>query len=47
MGMMDILKKKIKVAAEVTAEVMNSPCCDEDESAGSEMLQTERGNIRK
>ena len=34
MGMMDRLKKKIKVAAEVTAEVMNSPCCDEDEGAG-------------
>lgn len=47
MGMMDILKKKIKAAAEVTAEVMNSPCCDEDENAGYEKLQTERGNIEK
>ncbi len=35
MGMMEVLRKKIKAASEVTAEVMNSPCCDEDEEAGN------------
>lgn len=40
MGMMDELKKKIKAAAGVTADVMNSPCCDEDEGTGkSEVLE--------
>ena len=34
MGMMDALKKKIKAAAAVAAEVMSSPCCGEDERAG-------------
>lgn len=34
MSLMNELKKKIKSAAEVTAEAMNSPCCDEDEEVG-------------
>jgi len=32
MGMMENLGKKFKHASEVVAEVMNSPCCDEDEN---------------
>lgn len=47
MGMMETLKKKIKVATKVTAEVMNSPCCNEDENAGSEMLQTKMEGTQK
>jgi len=39
MGMMDNLRKKIKEAAVVTAEVMNSPCCDEDEGKGNEIIK--------
>jgi len=34
MGMMERLRKKIKVASQVTLDVMNSPCCDEDELVG-------------
>lgn len=34
MAMMDELKKKFKEVAKVTADVMNSACCNEDEEWG-------------